>query len=85
MMKAVEIGEPGGPEALRIAGLPGGIERPRHEQPNQQQARDDPREEQPPDRGLGGDAIDDHCDRGRDQNAKGATCGDGASRDTIGE
>jgi hypothetical protein len=46
--------------------------------PTSKQPRDHTRQEQPPDRGFRGDAVDDHGDRGRDQDAQRAARRDGA-------
>ena len=57
---------------------------PGDEQAGQHEPRQEAGDEQPADRGLGGDAVDDHGDRGRDQDAQGAAGRDRAGRQAVG-
>ena len=66
------------------AASPGVEDRPGDEQGHQQQAGQDAREKQPPDRGFGGDPVDDHRHRRRDQDAECAAGGDRARGDLVG-
>ena len=71
-------------QLCRIARLPCGIQRPRHEQTHQQQAGDDACQKQTANRGFCGDSVDDHRHRRRDQNAQRAARSDGARGHAIG-
>ena len=65
------------------AALPDDEQRPQHEQAGQHQARHHAGEEQPADRGLGGDAVEDEGDRRRDQDAERAAGADRAGGDVV--
>src|SRR6059036_3741614 len=52
------------------APAPDGEQRPEHEQARQHEPWNHAGEEQAADRGLGGDAVEDEGDRGRDQDAE---------------
>ena len=65
------------------AALPDDEHRPQHEQAGEHQARHHAGEEQPADRGLGGDAVEDERDRRRDQDAERAAGADRAGGDVV--
>ena len=65
------------------AALPDDEQRPQHEQAGQHQARQHAGEEQPADRRLGGDAVQDERDRRRDQDAERAAGADRAGGDVV--
>ena len=65
------------------AALPDDEDRPEHEQAGQHQPRHDPGDEEPADRGLGGDAVEDEGDRRRDQDAERSAGADRAGGDVV--
>ena len=77
---------PGVAEVRRVraeAAAPDREHRPQHEQPGQHGAGNHAGDEQPADRGLGGDAVEDEGDRRRNENAERAAGADRAGGDLV--
>ena len=66
------------------APFPDDEQRPQHEQQREHDAGQYAGEEKAPDRGLGGDAVEDEGDRRRDQDAERAAGADRPGRDVVG-
>ena len=74
---------PAGPRHARIAAPPGDDQCEADHQCRQQQARHDAGHEQGSDRGIGRDAVQHQDDRGRQQDAERAGCGDDAGAEAL--